>query len=248
MDAAIVVEVDGATLPARVPLSETIEPGEIAITVPAEDVTGPGDAEVRLSLTGAGDAALQLAATDDGGVVSDAVRPDDDGLRLAYVDDLVIYERTRAAPRIRWAGRGTVVTDETERLDLLANDHLAHDVVVLSDDGPRGSGAGAVLEIEHDTPTTIAGAVDAAGDGYLVVADSLQHGWVATVDGERAEVVEGEHAGVAVFVPDGRHEVVLSYRPPGQRAGVAVSALSAVALAAAWWWSARRFRGSRATD
>jgi hypothetical protein len=248
MDAAIVVEVDGATLPARVPLSETIEPGEIAITVPAEDLTGPGDAEVRLSLTGAGDEALQLAATDDGGVVSDAVRPDDDGLRLAYVDDLVIYERTRAAPRIRWAGRGTVVTDETERLDLLANDHLAHDVVVLSDDGPRGSGAGAVLEIEHDTPTTIAGAVDAAGDGYLVVADSLQHGWVATVDGERAEVVEGEHAGVAVFVPDGRHEVVLSYRPPGQRAGVAVSALSAVALAAAWWWSARRFRGSRATD
>ena len=247
-DAAIVVEVGGASVPARVPLTETLEPGELAITVPAEDLTGPGGTGVRLSLTGAGDATLPLAATADATVVADAVRPADDGLRLAYVDDLVVYERTRALPRIRWAGEGTVVGDEAERLGVLAGSDLSDDIVVLSDEGPRGSAARADVDVDLDAPTSIVATVDAEGDGYLVVADALQHGWVARVDGEPADLVDGDHAGVAVHVPEGRHEVALSYRPPGQRAGLAVSAASALALAGAWLWSARRHSRSEDDD
>jgi hypothetical protein len=248
MESAIEVEVGGATVPARVPLIEAIKPGELAITVPAEALTGPGEAEVRLSLTGAGDAALSLAAAGDGQVVADAIRPTDDGLRLAYVDDLMVYERTRALPRIRWAGEATVVRDKRERLDLLASGEVADDVVVLSDEGPPGAGAPADVDVERDAPASIAVAVDAAGDGYLVVADSLQYGWVATVDGEPADLVDADHAGVAVRVPEGRHEVVLRHRPPGQQAGIAISAASVLALAGAWLWSERRWRRSKTPD
>jgi hypothetical protein len=240
-DAAIVVEVAGASSPARLPLIEAVGPGELAVAVPAEGLTGAGAADVRLSLTGADDSDLTLATTADGRLVADAVRPADDGLRLSYVDDLVIYERTRALPRIRWAGEATVVTDGAERLDQLSGGDVPDDVVILSDDAQRGSGDEAAVEVDLDAPTSIAVEVDANGDGFLVVADALQHGWVAEIDGQRVDLLEADHAGVAVHVPEGRHIVTFRYRPPGQRAGLAVSALSALALAGAWLWSGRRW-------
>ncbi len=245
--AAIEVETAGQSVPARLPLGESLVEGEMALPLPAEAVDGPADAEVRLTLTGADGAALRVAASPDGAPVADVVRPADDGLRMVYADDLVVYERTRAQPRIRWAGTGTTVAEAPERLDLLAGGTLPDDTVVLSDDGPRGSGRSAVLDIRLDAPTRIEVDVEAEGDGYLVVADGLQYGWVASIDGEPGDLVDADHAGVAVHVPEGRHEITLDYRPPGQRAGVAISVVTAIGLGALWLWSARRDRRSGAT-
>jgi hypothetical protein len=240
-DAAATVEVPGGTVPTRVPLVEAIEPGELAITVPAGSVedAASGTIDVRLSLDGAGGQSLALATSRDGEVVADAVRPTDDGLRLAYADDLVVYERGQALPRVHWAGHARTVIAGAERLDLLASGGVADDTVLLSEDGPAGSGARAEVSIDRDTPTSLGATVDADGDGYVVVADALQHGWVAEVDGERADLVDADHVGVAVHVPEGRHEVTLRYAAPGQRAGLAVSAVAVLGLVAAWVWGDR---------
>jgi hypothetical protein len=238
-DAAIEVQATGGAIPARVPLKEAVAPGELPITVPAEDSPPDGIVDVRLSLTGAEGRGLELAARPGGQIIADAVHTTDDGLRLVYVDDLVVFERTRALPRFRWAGRATTVTDARARLHRLSAGDVADDTVLLSEDGPAGSGMTGDVTVTRDTPTGLAATVDAEGDGYLVVADALQQGWVARVDGEGADLVDADHAGVAVHVPAGRHEVTLHYEPPGQRAGVAVSALTAAALAAAWVWGDR---------
>jgi len=232
--AAIQVQATGATLPARVPLKEVIDPGELVITVPSEDPPPRGTVDVRLSLARADGRGLQLAARPDGRIVADAVHVTDDGLRLAYVDDLVVLRRSRGFPRFRWAGRATTVANDGARLSRLATGGVADDTVVLSEAGPAGSGEPGDVAVTRDTPASLAAVVDAQGDGYLVVADALQQGWVAEVDGERADLVDADHAGVAVYVPAGRHEVTLRYAPSGQRAGVAVSAVAAAGLAAAW--------------
>jgi Bacterial membrane protein YfhO len=239
VDATIEVQASGATLPARVPLTEAVDPGELPITVPSEDPAPEGTVDVRLSLAGAEGQALRLAARPDGGIVADAVHVPDDGLRLAYVDDLVVFHRSRGLPRFRWAGRATTVTDDGTRLRRLATGTVADGTVLLSEDGPAGSGDTGDVTMTRDTPTSLAATVRADGDGYLVVADALQQGWVAEVDGEGADLVDADHAGVAVYVPGGRHEVTLRYAPPGQRAGLAVSAVSAAGLAAAWIWGDR---------
>jgi hypothetical protein len=239
VDAAIEVQVTGVTVPARVPLREMIDPGELVITVPSEDPAPDGTVDVRLSLADANGQSLQLAARPDRGIVADAVHVTDDSLRLAYVDDLVVFHRSRGFPRFRWAGRATTVTDHGIRLRRLAMGGVADDTVVLSEDGPAGSGEAGDVTVTHDTPASLAAAVDAQGDGYLVVADALQQGWVAEVDGEQADVVDADHAGVAVYVPAGQHEVTLRYAPAGQRAGVAVSAVSAAGLVAGWLWGDR---------
>ena len=244
-DATIDVRATGQTMPARVPLKETIDPGELVVTVPAEHPAPGGIVDVRLSLVGAGGQGLRLAARSDGPIVADAVHVADDGLRLAYVDDLVVFQRSRGFDRVRWAGRATTVTDAASRLSRLAAGRVAEDTVLLSDDGPAGSGRGGEVTVTRDTPMSLAASVDARGDGYLVVADALQQGWVAKVDGEPADLVDADHAGVAVHVPAGHHEVTLRYAPPGQRAGVSVSAASAAGITAAWIWGDRLLRRLR---
>jgi hypothetical protein len=217
--------------------------GPRTIAIPAEDLPPTGSVTVQLSLDGAA-GPLALAATPTGEPVLDVVRPADDGLRLVYADDLRIYERTRALPRVRWAGRGEVVADIRERLARLATGDLADDTVVLSEDGPRGSGARATVEITRDTPTNLAATIRAEGSGYLVVSDAIERDWVATVDGERVDLVEADHVGAAVVVSDGTHDVELRYRARGRRAGFALSLVAAAGLAAACAWDIRRGRRS----
>ena len=232
----------GAAVPAQ----------ELVLAVPAEDVRGRGEATVTLTLEGAGGQALPLATTTDGDLALAVVRPADDGLRLAFADDLRVYERTRALPRIRWAGSAVVVEDAAQRLAALAGGTVDHDTVVLSapdssaaTDPGGGAAARAGLRVVADAPTAVRVAVDADRPGHLVVADALQHGWAATVDGESAELVDADHAGVAVAVPAGRHVVELRHRPEGRRAGLALSVLGAVSLAGAGGWERLRARWRR---
>jgi len=80
--------------------------------------------------------------------------------------------------------------------------------------------------------------IGASRPGRLVVREAWAAGWEARVDGQPAGVacVEGRHLGVDVA--PGRHRVELRYRPPRLLAGLAVSILSALAVA----WLGRPFR------
>lgn len=91
--------------------------------------------------------------------------------------------------------------------------------------------------------------VEAPESGYLVLADAVQIGWQATVDGEPAELLPADHAMGAVRVPAGRHVVRFSFEPPGRRVGAALSLASTAGivalLVAPWLGRARRRLASR---
>ena len=79
------------------------------------------------------------------------------------------------------------------------------------------------------------------GPGWLVVADAMQNGWAASVNGVPQPLVAADHAFVGVPVPEGSSTVTLEYRPSGLRAGVSISVLSlALVLSLAWRRSRRR--------
>ena len=166
----------------------------------------------------------------DGSPLAYLVLPEDDGLELVQADATAIYERTTALPRIRWASAAIVEPDADRRLDLLDDRDVPASTVVLSEPGPEPSGAPADVEILEDSGNRIRATVDAAGDGYLVVADALQRGWKATLGGEEVELRDADHAIVAVAVPEGTHEIELSYTPPHQREGLLIAAASALVL------------------
>ncbi|WP_286930968.1 MULTISPECIES: YfhO family protein [Aeromicrobium] len=209
----------------------TMEDGQLRIGVAGEDLPSSDDAEVEVWFSGA-PRAVELDATADG-LSCRALRPDDDGLKLVHVDaGSLVYERSTSLPRIRWAGESRVVESADERLELLGKGVPA-DRVLLDETGPfEAEGSSARVDTVRDDAGSIEVEVDADGDGYLVVGDSiLREGWEATVDGEPVDLVAANHAFAAVPVPDGRHTVELAYRAPGLAPGLAISAGAALLTA-----------------
>jgi hypothetical protein len=205
-----------------------LEAGPLHVWVPCD--TAPTAVAARLRLL---DAERPLVVTEHaGGPVAYVVEPGDDGLRLVHAEGTAIYERPSALPRVRWAPEAVVEPDADRRLELLDDAAVPAGTVVLSEDGPAASGADADVEVTHDAGERIVATVRADGDGYLVVADAIQRGWRAEVDGEPVELRAADHAVVAVAVPDGTHEVALSYDPPGRRFGYGIALVSALALVA----------------
>jgi hypothetical protein len=201
-------------------------------TIPVVEVqaagTGEASPSVRITLQGSS-GSLPVAADDEGRPSLSLVRGGEDGLQLVFVEGAQIYRRLGALPRIRWAGRAEVVEDSSERLFVLSAP-VAPDVVVLNEPGPAGSGKSATVRVLRDGDDEVRASVSANGAGYLVIADSLQHGWKAFVDGRPVRLLFAEHALAAVPVPAGRHEVRLRYDPKSWRVGLIISAISVVVL------------------
>ncbi len=174
---------------------------------------------------------VHLAGRTDGSAVCAPVRPvKGDGLRVVHASaGAVVYERSSALPRIRWAGTSEVVPDGPTRVRRLI-EGVAPGTVLLDDDSsPAAIGSSAEVDVRRDDPETISAEVTADGAGYLVVADSIARpGWSATVDGRKVPIVPGNHAFAAVPVPDGTHTVSLTYDAPGLRTGAVVSLLAAL--------------------
>jgi hypothetical protein len=177
-----------------------------------------------------------------------AVAGTDDGLRLVHTGTSVIYQRLDAQPRIRWAGRALVEPSQGKRVRALASGSIGADTVVLSAPGPAAAGTTAQVDVRQDDPAAISVDVDAAGTGYLVVADADQRGWLASVDGRSAPLVAADQGLVAVPVTAGRHTVRLRFAAPHAALGTLASAGAVLLLVAAvvgdLWWSRRRRPGS----
>ena len=64
---------------------------------------------------------------------------------------------------------------------------------------------------------------DAATPAYLVLSDTFDPGWSATVDGRPAPIRPAYVAFRAVYLPAGTHTVVFTYRPAGFELGLVLS-------------------------
>ncbi|MGH2677757.1 MAG: hypothetical protein ACRDHB_05295, partial [Actinomycetota bacterium] len=156
-------------------------PGEIQVPVTEPCAPWcPDRLEVRIGMEGPGQ--IVLEGDGRGSVARAVVIGEEDGLRLDLVANVIGYRRLAALPRIRWAPSARIVEDPVERVRLLASG-AEPDEVVLTGPGPLGSGEEADLEVIEDSGDRIEVRLSAAGQGYLVVADPLQFGWEAAVDG-----------------------------------------------------------------
>ncbi len=198
-----------------------------AFTVPVRQV--PAGIALTAEIVVRGPVSVLLQGTGPTPEVT-TVRSLDDGLRLVHAGSSVVYERATALPRIRWASGAVVEPDPAARVTLLASGAAPAGAVVLDGPGPAGPTGPADVQVVTDGFDEIAVDVDAAGAGYLVVADALQNGWSAHVDGEPAELRAADHGVVAVAVPAGTHTVSLSYDVASGGPGAWVSISTASAL------------------
>ncbi len=184
----------------------------------------------------------------NGDAVLGSVRPQADGLRLVFADPgSTIYQRLHALARVRWAAHTVVVTSSARRVRLLAHGMPA-DTAILNQPGPAASGAPAHIAIRKDNGDDLIADVTAAGSGYVVVADAIQAGWSATVDGHAAQLVDADHALVAVAVSPGHHVVELQATPRGWHLGILVTLCAIVVALGLVFVPVVRRRRSRAAS
>jgi hypothetical protein len=138
-----------------------------------------------------------------------------------------VYAVPDPQPRT-FVAAATRTGEGTAALAVLADPAFDFHREVLVPEGAPASSATARGEsrIVREDATSMTVQVDAPDGGYLVILDTYDRAWRATVDGRPAEVVPANVLFRGIRMEPGRHEVELVYRPPGQRAGLAVTALS----------------------
>jgi hypothetical protein len=99
--------------------------------------------------------------------------------------------------------------------------HPAADIATIDVDGEAlvardvflGGGAAGTAQITRDEPGRIEVRTDAGARQLLVVSESFDAGWVATIDGREATVEQVNGDFLGSVVPAGRHDIALTFSP-----------------------------------
>ena len=191
---------------------------------------------------------------------SPKLRLNDDAEAIpVYGDSRVsIYQNRAALPRVRIAHKAATVTDAQAAQTWLKQfaGSAAHaaalgldDSVVLEPDAegrspPTSSGARSPQEEvriqDQPDPDRLVLSARLESPGFVVIADTYYPGWDARVDGSSASLFPADLLFRAVFVPAGEHTLVLRYRPPSFRYGIAVFVFGCLACIGLLWAKSSR--------
>ncbi len=158
--------------------------------------------------------------------------------RLVFSDrDERVYENPSAFPRAFLASRAsgfptrTAVLGAMEAASLETLRTTAYfEGTMPAELGDLAPDASAGVTLSVDTPDRLVFDVRSGGSATLVVTDSYEPGWTATVNGARREIVPVDGCFQGVAVPKGRSSVLFRYEPASVRAGAAVAIGGAAVL------------------
>jgi Bacterial membrane protein YfhO len=154
-----------------------------------------------------------------------------------------IHRNPNVLPRARLVARPVYAADELaaaralQTLGAQARDHL----VVEDADRPLPEDATSSgrADITRDDPEYVEVTTESPSATYLVLADTFDPGWSATVDGAPAPIRPAYVAFRAVFLPAGSHRVVFTYRPAGFRTGLIATSFGLFSASGMLFWRRR---------
>lgn len=159
-------------------------------------------------------------------------RIDAPGLKHVYEGEITIYENEKAFPRAFFVPGHYLASDRREAFEALARftseDFKSRVILEQSPSSPSLTNAvvstgdpPATVSIISHKPDRVEIRVSNSRTGFLVLGDNYDPGWRARVDGRKTEVLRANYIMRAVQLEAGTHDVVLSFRPALQMAGVA---------------------------
>ena len=167
-------------------------------------------------------------------------------LELVQQDDEgTVYRNPHALPRAWMVHQAEVLPDDDAQLARLAGSDFdpASQAVLPVAPPELGQPSGTDrVETPDYAPNQVRVRAHASAPGLLVLSDAYSPDWRATVDGRPATVFRANYALRAVWLPEGAHEVVFSYRPRSFQAGLAISGATLLFLLLYGLWSWRRER------
>jgi len=164
-------------------------------------------------------------------------------------ESIRVYEVPQAVPRV-YAVDGVTIANGTDAIPALIDPRFDRfREIVLPEGEPVAPDArfSGVCQITELRPDRVRVEAVLSQPGYVVLVDTFDPGWKATVDGRATPVLRANVAFRAVPVAAGRHEVMLLYRPASVFWGLGISLATLLSLAcgAAFW---HHWRKSTAVD
>ncbi len=148
------------------------------------------------------------------------------------VGSAFIHKNRTALPRARLVGRPIYADDlQQAAVALLRQGSELRDRVVVEDPSrPLSSDASVSgsARVVDELPEQVTVEALANTPAYLVLSDTFDPGWSATIDGQPAPILPAYLAFRAVYLPKGNHAIVFRYSPAGFGSGLAVTALGII--------------------
>lgn len=168
---------------------------------------------------------------------------------LAYrSEDVAVFENPDYAPRAFLTHTGVVEPDD-QVLKLLQAPDYSGELYLADGQGlveDAGQGLDESVTIATYEPENVVLDVRARADGYVVLTDAWDPGWIALVDGQSAPVQRADLILRAVRVGAGTHRIEFLYRPTSLYVGAIVSGISlavlGIVVSVVWLWCRRSRR------
>jgi hypothetical protein len=138
--------------------------------------------------------------------------------RPIYLGEVLVLENLDALPRMHLVD-SVAISNKDDFLDLSSDVDPSVEAIVLESDSSdaadldgTGESPGSVVIIEY-LPEKVTASVSCDRRALLCFYDAWFPGWEVTVDGEPRHLEKVNFAFKGVFVDEGQHEVVFSYKP-----------------------------------
>ncbi|RLE35515.1 MAG: hypothetical protein DRJ61_03125 [Acidobacteria bacterium] len=137
-----------------------------------------------------------------------------EGWHQTYSDaDGIIWSNPQLLPEVRVVGHAIPEPENPLKLVTMIESVDFEFSTLVPIGTPQISATTMVLELGRRTSSRLEAVVECNGPCLLVLAQPWAPGWRATVDSRPTETVLTNIAGLGVAVPEGRHEIELSYHP-----------------------------------
>jgi hypothetical protein len=147
--------------------------------------------------------------------------------RLVHSGDVKIYQNLDVLPRAFVVHQAEIIPDSDQQVARLRDPHFdPARAIILADGAPLAGQGGGDAQVMVYTPEKIVVQANTDTSGYLLLTDAYYPGWLATIDGQPAEILRADVMFRAVRLEPGAHRVQFEYRPATLYWGSRVSAVA----------------------
>jgi hypothetical protein len=162
-----------------------------------------------------------------------------------------IYENLDCMPRAYLVNDYAVIQKEMDIAAKLKSKEFKPDRLVILEEEPTGfvmkdegrktkEGKEYVKVVKYGANKVEVEAQIIGGAKFLILADNYYPGWEVYVDGKKEKIYKANYCLRAVNLSEGKHKIAFVYNPVLFKAGLAVAALTLLAIA--FFWLVARLR------
>jgi hypothetical protein len=128
---------------------------------------------------------------------------------------LRLYRNDQAFPRLHFASQIKAINETIDQINTVRTLNSKDQSVIVANiqKDTTFDTLGNTAEIVKDERTKVIIHTQQARDGFLVLRDTLVHGWIATVDNSPTHIYQVDGVFRGILVSAGNHTVMFTYKP-----------------------------------